>query len=57
VAEIYDTGKVLCDVGVIPGFDMTPEAALAKLAYVIGKEEWSLDMKKQVSFDYNSIHT
>ncbi|XP_039497871.1 L-asparaginase [Drosophila santomea] len=48
VAEIYDTGKVLCDVGVIPGFDMTPEAALSKLAYVIGKEEWSLEVKKQM---------
>ncbi|XP_016942489.2 L-asparaginase [Drosophila suzukii] len=48
VAEIYDTGKVLCDVGVIPGYDMTPEAALSKLAYVIGKEEWSLEVKKQM---------
>ncbi|BFG02303.1 L-asparaginase [Drosophila madeirensis] len=48
VAEIYDTGKVLCDLGVIPGYDMTPEAALSKLAYVIGKEEWSLDVKKQM---------
>ncbi|XP_022210348.1 L-asparaginase [Drosophila obscura] len=48
VAEIYDTGKVLCDLGVIPGYDMTPEAALCKLAYVIGKEKWSLDVKKQM---------
>ncbi|KAL7744703.1 hypothetical protein ACLKA6_017198 [Drosophila palustris] len=48
VAEIYDTGKVLDDVGVIPGYDMTPEAALTKLAYVIGKEEWPLEVKKQM---------
>ncbi|XP_034489842.1 L-asparaginase [Drosophila innubila] len=48
VAEIYHTGKVLFDVGVIPGYDMTPEAALSKLAYVIGKEEWPLEVKKQM---------
>lgn len=52
VAEIYDTGKVLCDVGVIPGYDMTPEAALSKLAYVIGKDEWTLEVKKQVRLLY-----
>ncbi|EDV91958.1 L-asparaginase [Drosophila grimshawi] len=48
VAEIYHTGKVLFDVGVIPGYDMTPEAALTKLSYVIGKTDWSLEVKKQM---------
>uniref|UniRef100_T1P870 asparaginase n=1 Tax=Musca domestica TaxID=7370 RepID=T1P870_MUSDO len=48
VAEIYQTGKVLFDIGVIPGFDMTPEAALTKLSYVLGKSEWSYDVKKQM---------
>ncbi|XP_065363413.1 L-asparaginase-like [Calliphora vicina] len=48
VAEIYQTGKVLFDLGVLPGFDMTPEAALTKLAYVLGKSEWPLDIKKQM---------
>ncbi|XP_037938737.1 L-asparaginase-like [Teleopsis dalmanni] len=48
VAEIYDTGKVLFDLGVLPGFDMTPEAALTKLSYVLGKAEWSLEEKKQM---------
>ena len=48
VAEIYQTGKVLFDLGVLPGFDMTPEAALTKLSYVLGKTEWPLDVKKQV---------
>ncbi|KAG5669594.1 hypothetical protein PVAND_017481 [Polypedilum vanderplanki] len=46
VAEIYETGRHLLDIGVINGFDMTPEAALAKLSYVLSKDEWSLETKK-----------
>lgn len=49
VAGIYQTGAILSEIGILPGFDMTPEAALTKLAYVLGKETWSLDMKKQVN--------
>jgi 60kDa lysophospholipase len=48
VSEIYETG-CLKDCGVIPGFDMTPEAALTKLSYVLSKSDWPLDTKKIVS--------
>uniref|UniRef100_T1GU67 asparaginase n=1 Tax=Megaselia scalaris TaxID=36166 RepID=T1GU67_MEGSC len=48
VVGIYETGKILQDLGVISGFDMTPEAALTKLSYVLGKSEWTLEQKKQM---------
>lgn len=48
VSEIYEAGKLLEDAGVISGFDMTPEAALTKLAYVLSKSEWSTEKKRQM---------
>ena len=34
VSGIYETGAALIDAGVIPGSDITPEAALTKLSWV-----------------------
>ncbi|KAI1712386.1 ankyrin repeats (3 copies) domain-containing protein [Ditylenchus destructor] len=44
----YATGKIVADAGVIPGSDMTTEAALTKLAYVLSKDEWDETTKKMM---------
>ncbi|XP_050353071.1 L-asparaginase-like [Nymphalis io] len=38
---IYETGLLLLECGVVPAFDMTAEAAFAKLCYVLTKTELS----------------
>ena len=48
VMSVYETGKVLDDAGVTSGSDMTPEAALTKLAYVLSKSEWDVSTKRQM---------
>lgn len=48
VSMSYATGKVLMDAGLIPGGDMTPEAALSKLSYVLAKSQLSLEEKKKM---------
>uniref|UniRef100_A0A8W8I7Y9 asparaginase n=1 Tax=Magallana gigas TaxID=29159 RepID=A0A8W8I7Y9_MAGGI len=47
VMTSYATGKALNDAGVICGGDMTPEAALTKLSYVLSKETWSMEEKRK----------
>lgn len=41
--------KILRDAGVLPGYDMTPEAALTKLSYVVGLKI-GLEAKRKVSW-------
>ena len=44
----YQTGKILFDIGVISGADMTPEAALTKMAYVLARDDWSQSKKREM---------
>ncbi|MHA2939933.1 asparaginase [Vibrio sp. RC27] len=44
----YATGCSLADAGVISGYDMTPEAALAKLHYLLSKELGYEEVKRQM---------
>jgi len=48
VSPIYAVGKELQEIGVIAGHDMTVEAALMKLSYILSKDEWSLNEKREV---------
>lgn len=40
----------MSDAGVIFGSDMTTEAALTKLAYILGKSDWDLSTKTMVKW-------
>uniref|UniRef100_A0A8C7YS20 asparaginase n=1 Tax=Oryzias sinensis TaxID=183150 RepID=A0A8C7YS20_9TELE len=56
VSASYATGKVLMEAGLIAGGDMTPEAALSKLSYVLAKKNLDLDAKKKVEFYFLMLH-
>ena len=45
--NVYSTGRLLQDAGVISGVDMTPETAYVKLAWALGQSE-SLDEVKNI---------
>ena len=40
--------KALLDIGIVPGSDITPEAALTKLSYVLSKTELSREEKMKL---------
>ncbi len=42
------SSQVLSDAGLVAGCDMTPEAALSKLSYVLAKQNLSIEEKKKV---------
>ncbi|XP_073683262.1 60 kDa lysophospholipase-like [Garra rufa] len=48
VTTSYATGQALSKAGVVPGFDMTSEAAFSKLSYVLAKQDLSIEEKKKM---------
>ncbi|XP_052009728.1 60 kDa lysophospholipase-like isoform X2 [Xyrauchen texanus] len=48
ITTSYATGKVLSDAGLVAGCDMTPEAALSKLSYVLARKDLSTQEKKKM---------
>ena len=47
----YATGSALARAGVISGFDMTVEAALAKMAYLFSRNLTPEDVKTKMQID------
>ncbi|XP_028396009.1 L-asparaginase-like [Dendronephthya gigantea] len=48
VIKAYETGKILSDIGIVSCSDITPEAALTKLSYILGFRDIPLAEKKRL---------
>ncbi|WP_394697931.1 asparaginase [uncultured Ilyobacter sp.] len=48
---MYEASTKLADAGVVSGLDLTPEAALAKLMYLLGKTSDSEEVRRLMSID------
>ncbi|KAK2497837.1 hypothetical protein MC885_006940 [Smutsia gigantea] len=48
VTSDYAASRAMAGAGIVSGFDMTSEAALAKLSYVLGQPGLSLDSRKEL---------
>ncbi|OCB84129.1 asparaginase-domain-containing protein [Sanghuangporus baumii] len=48
VSDAYETGRALLDIGIVPGGDMTPECALAKLGYLLSKPQLSVQKVREL---------
>jgi L-asparaginase len=44
----YETSKKLAEIGVLSGKDMTTEAGITKMMYLLGRENFLEDVKKQL---------
>ena len=47
---IFLSLQILQAAGVLQGADMTPEAALTKLSYLLGRKDYSMKQKKEVFY-------
>lgn len=58
VAPLYEPAMILSHAGVVPGYDLTSEAALTKLSYLLAMPDITPDeVMKQMSIPLRGEHT